>query len=55
MRDSHLAGRRVQVPVRDDEVVLTGRTSSYYNKQLATHAALEALEDTPLSNDIEVH
>jgi hypothetical protein len=47
--------RGLVVQVRDEEVVLSGRTSSYYNKQLATHAALEALEDVPLSNEIEVH
>lgn len=47
--------RGLSVQVRDEEVVLTGRTSSYYNKQLATHAALDALEDVPLSNEIEVY
>jgi hypothetical protein len=36
-------------------VTLTGRTTSFYNKQLATHAALEALVGQTLSNLIEVN
>jgi len=37
-------------------VVLSGRTSTYYAKQLATHAAMAAtdVEDVRLTNDIEV-
>lgn len=46
--------RNLQVDVRDGEVLLTGRTSTYYNKQLATHAALDAAADLSLTNDIEV-
>jgi len=39
-----------------NHVVLSGRTSTYYAKQLATHAAMVAtdVEDVTLSNDIEV-
>lgn len=48
-----IRGLRVNVTNRD--VVLTGRTTTYYNKQLATHAALDALtEDAVLTNEIEV-
>jgi len=42
------------VNVFDDEVVLTGRTNTYYNKQLATHAVLAAFSGMVLTNDIEV-
>jgi hypothetical protein len=37
------------------EIVLTGRAATYYAKQLATHAALEACDDLTLTNDIEVY
>ncbi len=46
--------RGLQVEVHDGEVILTGRTSTYYNKQLATHAALDAAEELSLTNDIQV-
>ena len=46
--------RSLHVEVHDGEVILTGRTSTYYNKQLATHAALDAAEDLSLINDIKV-
>jgi len=37
-------------------VVLSGRASTYYAKQLATHAAMAAtdVDDVTLTNDIEV-
>ena len=35
-------------------IVLTGRTATYYNKQLATHAVLSTVQDVVLTNDIEV-
>ena len=55
--------RDLRVDVFDGEVVLSGRTSTYYTKQLATHAALDAVDkeivgrDMPsltLTNDIRV-
>jgi osmotically-inducible protein OsmY len=56
--------RELRVDVFNGEVVLTGQTSTYYTKQLATHAALDAVEkekivgrDMPsltLTNDIRV-
>ena len=46
--------RGLRVDVADGEVVLSGRTSTYYSKQLATHAALGAAEDLSLTNEIEV-
>lgn len=46
--------RSLHVDVQDGEVILTGRTSTYYNKQLATHAALDAADELSLTNDIQV-
>ena len=46
--------RSLHVEVQDGEVILTGRTSTYYNKQLATHAALDAADELSLTNDIQV-
>lgn len=46
--------RSLHVEVHDGEVILTGRTSTYYNKQLATHAALDAADELSLTNDIQV-
>ncbi|HUG89547.1 MAG TPA: BON domain-containing protein [Planctomycetaceae bacterium] len=46
--------RDLHVDVLDGEVVLSGRTSTYYTKQLATHAVLDLVDDLALSNDIEV-
>jgi hypothetical protein len=50
-------GRRVQelcVEVRDEQVVLRGRTSSYYIKQLAQHSVLDVLPQARLDNAIVV-
>jgi len=47
--------RNLRVEVAEGEVVLSGRTTTYYNKQLATHAALAAADDVSLTNDIEVY
>lgn len=46
--------RDLHVDVADREIVLSGRTSTYYNKQLATHAVLDSMEGISLSNEIEV-
>jgi hypothetical protein len=46
--------RDLRVSVLAGEVVLTGRAATYYAKQLATHAALDACEDLTLTNDVEV-
>jgi hypothetical protein len=46
--------RELRVEVLDDEIILTGRTATYYTKQLATHAVLGLLKDATLTNDIEV-
>lgn len=46
--------RDLRVTVIPGEVALTGRAATYYAKQLATHAALDACEELTLTNDIEV-
>ncbi|MGE5194360.1 MAG: BON domain-containing protein [Deltaproteobacteria bacterium] len=47
--------RDLRVDFAPGEIVLTGRAATYYAKQLATHAALEACDDLTLTNDIEVY
>ena len=47
--------RGLKVDVVDSVVVISGRTNTYYNKQLATHAALNAVAKShTLENAIEV-
>ena len=46
--------RDLRVELRGDDVVLCGTTSTYYAKQLATHAALEEIAGAGLTNAIEV-
>ncbi len=57
-RQVHLrTGRRVHglcVEVGEGQVVLRGRTSSYYVKQLAQHGVWDVLPDVRLANDIVV-
>lgn len=47
--------RGLRVEVGDGQVTLTGRTDTFFCKQLATAAALGALGDRALSNLIEVN
>ena len=46
--------RELAVVVDNKSIVLTGRCSTYYSKQLAQHAALGVIEDETLENNIEV-
>ncbi len=46
--------RDLHVEFLDDQIVVNGRTSRYYNKQLATTAVRELLQDDHLINRIEV-
>lgn len=50
----HERVRDLEVEVADDLVILRGRCSTYYSKQLAQHVALGAMEDENLENAIEV-
>jgi osmotically-inducible protein OsmY len=47
--------RGLRVEVGDGRVTLTGRTNTFFCKQLATAAALGALGDRALDNMIEVN
>ena len=44
----------LRVEMLDEQIVLSGRTSRYYNKQLATKAVRELLHEDQLLNQIEV-
>ena len=46
--------RGLEVRVADGQVVIRGRTSTYYAKQLVTHAALENAECLSVMNEVEV-
>ena len=54
---SRLCGRvrDLRLSVHDKGIVLQGRTHTYYAKQLAQHAVMEATELPVLANDIEVY
>ena len=49
-------GRIRGLSIRIDEgcLVISGRTSTYYNKQLATHAVRDAVDDMSVLNEVEV-
>jgi hypothetical protein len=47
--------RDLRVIVRQDGVILQGRTATYHAKQLAQHAAMELARLPILANDIEVY
>ena len=49
-------GRILGLRVRIDEgcLVVSGRTSTYYNKQLATHAVRDTALEMSVQNDVEV-
>ena len=53
---SRTGGRIRGLRVRIDEgcLVVSGRTSTYYNKQLATHAVRDAVDDMTVQNEVEV-
>lgn len=47
--------RGLRVQLSGDRLVITGRTSTYYSKQLATHAAIDAAEMAfAVQNEVEV-
>lgn len=46
--------RGLRVHIVDGCVIISGRTSTYYNKQLVTHAAMEAVDDALVMNEVEV-
>jgi len=54
LRVTRAAVRNLAVRVTARSVTLLGRCDSFYQKQLAQHAALPLVGDLPLVNDIEV-
>jgi hypothetical protein len=46
--------RGLRIHFVDGCVVISGRTSTYYNKQLVTHAAMEVADDVLVLNEVEV-
>ncbi len=54
--DSRTSGRirGLQVAVEDSKVVISGRATTYYSKQLATHAALDVADTMVIQNDVVV-
>ncbi|WP_010587153.1 hypothetical protein [Schlesneria paludicola] len=46
--------RGLSVRVNDGRLIVSGKTSSYYNKQLVTCAVQRAVEDMSVTNDVEV-
>jgi len=46
--------RGLRVRIDDGCLVVSGRTSTYYNKQLATHAVRDAVLDMTVQNEVEV-
>ena len=44
----------LKVDILGEIVVLSGRTDSFYHKQLATHAALSEIDQYALTNNIRV-
>lgn len=46
--------RDLKISALPGEIILSGRAATYYAKQLATHAALDACDHLTLTNDIEV-
>lgn len=46
--------RGLRVSVNEKCVIISGRTSTYYNKQLVTHAILDAVDGMTVQNEVEV-
>jgi hypothetical protein len=46
--------RGLRIQVEGGCLVISGRTSTYYNKQLATHAVRDAVDELSVLNQIEV-
>ena len=44
----------LRVRINEGCLVVSGRTSTYYNKQLVTHAVRDAVLDMSVQNDVEV-
>lgn len=47
--------RRLSVCIQGDRLVISGETSTFYDKQLASHAALESAQTFIVQNDLIVN
>ncbi len=46
--------RELQICVRGDTLVISGHATTYYSKQLATHAVLDVSDARVIQNDVVV-
>lgn len=46
--------RELSISVDGTRLIISGRTSTYYSKQLATHAALDVAQQLVIQNDVVV-
>ncbi|MBI1345702.1 hypothetical protein GC163_05375 [bacterium] len=46
--------QELQVAVEGQRLIISGRTGTYYSKQLATHAALDVTQQLVIQNDVIV-
>lgn len=46
--------RGLRVEIEEGQIVISGRVSTYYTKQLVTHAVLESTGDFFVVNDVSV-
>jgi hypothetical protein len=46
--------RGLQVRVAEGSIIISGRVSTYYTKQLVTHAAMEAGDELLVTNEVVV-
>jgi len=44
----------LRVQIQDGQLVISGRTSCYYHKQLISQAALDAAEEVTIRNNVKV-
>lgn len=54
MRQQYLIGRKVRVSVTAEEVVLTGRVDTYFQKQMAQETLRRIAGVNRIVNDLEV-
>ncbi|MBT3834774.1 hypothetical protein HOF56_00840 [Candidatus Peribacteria bacterium] len=47
--------RDLRVDIDGDDVIVSGRATTYYIKQLAAYAVFETINDVCLTNEIEVY
>jgi osmotically-inducible protein OsmY len=53
-RQQYLVGRKVRYQITDEEVVLTGRVDTYFQKQMAQETLRRIAGVSRIVNDLEV-